>query len=381
MLKSYRKGVHVEVSLVSQKKKLLCATSDPVNGSNLGHRGFIQRFRDVVSHNIIKRMIRPSVFRLRRYFTFPLVEELQTIRAAFQQEQQELRQLILAIQQQVDTVQQYSYVSARRVSVACGPDEVLVRTSVGYVLCSSRDHAVLACLVDTGELERGTRLLIERIVKLGDVFIDVGANLGLHTLAAARAMHGKGRIIAFEPFGLTKCLLEKNVRINGFSDIVEIHQSAVSSHPGYQPLYLGKTSGHHSLFPLEESAAASVAPVSVPLVTLDAVMADHPTVNVVKIDAEGAELDVVEGGRNVLQQNPNIVLIVEFGLSHLRRTDQIIKNWFAHFESLGMVYKVINPDTGTLEDWSIDKLASTESVNLLFARPLADVWLSEDGAG
>jgi len=299
---------------------------------------------------------------------------------AFQQGQQAIRQQFLTIQRQVDTVEQYSYASARRMAVACGPEEVLVRTSVGYVLCSSRDHAVLACLLDTGELERGTRLLIERIVKPGDVFIDVGANLGLHTLAAARAMHGRGRIIAFEPFGPTKCLLETNVRINGFSDIVEIHQSAVSSHAGHQQLYLGKTCGHHSLFPLEKHAAASEAPVSVPLVTLDAVMADHPTVNVVKIDAEGAELDVVEGGRNVIQQNPNIVLIVEFGLSHLRRTDQIIKNWFAHFESLGMVYKVINPDTGTLEDWSIDKLTRTESVNLLFARPQADVWLSEDGA-
>jgi FkbM family methyltransferase len=287
---------------------------------------------------------------------------------------------LLAIQRQVATIEQNSYASAQRVAVACGPEEVLVRTSVGYVLCSPRDYAVLACLLDTGELERGTRLVIEKIVKPGDIFIDVGAHLGLHTLAAARAMHGKGRIIAFEPFEPTKRLLEKSVWINGFSDIVEIHQAAVFSHPGSQPLFLGVISGHHSLFPLQKPTAESAAPVSVPLVTLDAVMASHPTANVVKIDAEGAELDVVEGGRSVIQQNPNIALIVEFGPSHLRRTEHTTQNWFACFESLGMVYKAINPNTGALEDWSIDKLASIESVNLLLARPFADVWLRANAA-
>ena len=70
------------------------------------------------------------------------------------------------------------------------------------------------------------------------MFIDVGANIGLHTLAAARAMQGLGRIVAFEPCEPTKRLLEKTVGLNGFSGIVDIHQAAVSSRTGRQQLLL-----------------------------------------------------------------------------------------------------------------------------------------------
>ena len=103
--------------------------------------------------------------------------------------------------------------------VGCGPEEVLVRSDVGYVLCPRRDYALRDHLLE-GERERGPHLLMPRLLKPGDVFIDVGANVGFHTLAAARAMQGLGRIVAFEPCEPTKRLLEKTVGLNGFSGIV-----------------------------------------------------------------------------------------------------------------------------------------------------------------
>jgi FkbM family methyltransferase len=272
----------------------------------------------------------------------------------------------------------FAEAGARRVAIASGPDRVLVRTDVGYILCSAADLGTLAMLVEQGGIERGTRLLIERLVKPGEVFVDVGANLGLHTLAAARAMGGRGRIFAFEPFAQTASLLRESVLINGFSDIVEILEVALSDHAGRQPLFLGVVSGHHSLFPLTMPPGWDASSVDVPLVRLDDVLADALPIDLIKIDAEGAELAVLGGSTAVIERSAEIALIVEFGPSHLGRAGHSVSEWFSAFESLGFVFREIDSETGRLIPRSIETLEGVYSANLLFARPGARVWLRAD---
>lgn len=279
---------------------------------------------------------------------------------------------------QLSRIEAYGYDSIRRVAIACGSDSLMIRTAVGYVLCPSTDYPLVSCLVDTGELERGTRLLIEKLVRPGDVFVDVGANIGLHTLAAARAMNGKGRIVALEPFEPTAQLLEKSIWMNGFSKIVEIHRAAASDHSGHQQLFLGLTCGHHSLFELGAAANPSAPTVEVPLVTLDEIMSSA-TADLLKIDAEGSEPEILDGSRRLIERSRNIAIIVEFGPSHLSRTKRSTKDWLSKYEAFGMIYRAINPDNGSLEEWSIDRLEAVESINLLFARPGATIWAALEG--
>lgn len=275
----------------------------------------------------------------------------------------------------LERTEQYSYATARRVAVSCGPGEVLIKTDLGFVMCAASDYSLLACLIDTGELERGTRILIQRFLRPGDVYVDVGANIGMHTLAAAKAMQGEGKIIAFEPFKPTTEMLEKSVWINGFSGIVEIHQAAVSNVAGHENLYLGITSGHHSLFELDDaSRGPSREPVEVPLVRLDQVIAPGQRIDLLKIDAEGAELEVIEGGASLVASNPDIALIVEFGPSHLRRRDQRPEQWLGTFTGLGLSYRAINAYSGALEEWSVEQLEQVDSVNLFFSRDNSRAW-------
>jgi FkbM family methyltransferase len=288
---------------------------------------------------------------------------------------QEFRAQAANLFPRLDRIELYSVTTARRFAINCGQDEILVRTEVGYILCAATDHAVLACLIDTGELERGTRLLIQRFLSPGDVFVDVGANLGLHTLAAARAMQGRGKIIAFEPFEPTKRLLEKSVWMDGFSEITEIHQAAVSNKIGHQKLFLGASSGHHSLFPLDTPSGLSAKTVEVPLVRLDGIIHTGQKVNLIKIDVEGAELEVLDSAVSVIKHNPDIALIVEFGPSHLKRTGHSTEQWLSAFTGLGLIYRAINPDTGLLEDWSLDQLENTDSINLFFAHAGSQAWM------
>jgi FkbM family methyltransferase len=226
--------------------------------------------------------------------------------------------------------------------------------------------------VETGDLEPGTRQLIQRFLGPGDLFVDVGANVGLHTIAAARAMQGTGKIVAFEPFEETKRLLEKTVWINGFTQIVEIHQAAVSHQRGFEDLFLGATSGHHSLFASE--VPREFQSVRVPTVRLDEVIGSDEVVSLLKIDVEGAELDVVRGAVGTIVNNYDLALIVEFGALHLKHNGHSPDQWISVFTDLGLSYCAIDESTGVLENITLTQLENVQSVNLFLARPDSKSW-------
>jgi FkbM family methyltransferase len=242
------------------------------------------------------------------------------------------------------------------------------------VLCAASDLALVVCLLEGGDLELGTRLLIERFLEPGSVFVDVGANIGMHTMAAARAMRSEGRIFAFEPFGPVCGLLEKTVWMNGCAQTVEVHRSAVSNRKGRRDLFLGATSGHHSLFPLEPAGTPAHGQVSVETVTLDGTLPPDLKVDLLKIDAEGAELDVIEGARDLIDRHFDIALIVEFGPSHLKRVGHSASDWLGRFAAHGLIFRAIHPESGALEDRTPAALENEFSINLFFAREGSKAW-------
>lgn len=274
---------------------------------------------------------------------------------------------------QLARIESYALTSARRAALNLGQQELLVRTAVGYMLCDATDPALVVQLFDAGELEPGTRLLIESILKPGKTFLDVGANIGMHTIAAARAMEGHGRILAFEPFKRTCHLLAQSVWLNGFGAIIAIHNVAVSSKEGIQKLFLGGTSGHHSLYPLGNTPGAVGNTVEVKVVRLDDVVAAGMRIDLIKIDVEGAELDVLEGAQRIIKENPSVALIVEFGPSHINRLGHSVDLWLQAFGELGFNYQVINPVTGQLEQWGEEQLKQVDSVNLYFSKDIETI--------
>ena len=258
--------------------------------------------------------------------------------------------------------------------VNCGQGEMLIRSAVGYVLVDSGDHALISALAESQELEPGLRLFFERIIEPGFRVVDVGANIGMHTITMARCLRGNGVVYSFEPMPRTADLLEVNVRINGFSSIVRLRRTALSAHKGIDALYLGHTSGHHSLFPLTELPASAKTSIDVQIETLDSALSDLQEIDLIKIDAEGSELDIIWGGAEIIRRSQNILLIVEFGISHLLRVGQSSDYWFSRFESLGFSYKAINDLTGELENWSMERILASESVNLVFGHAGSKAW-------
>lgn len=350
-----------------------------------------------IAYRLLKPFVRPVAFRARRFLLDPLrnelLQEMQRMSLEVAQEVQKAsastvqevltsaasnRQALVAhnnaLLPRLDRIELYSAATARRVAIPCEAGEILINTEVGFVLCASSDHALIASLVENGELETGTRRLIQRYLKPGDSFVDVGANIGMHTLAAARAMRGKGNINAFEPFEQTARMLEKSLWMNGFSHMATVHRAAVSSKKGFQHLHLGGTSGHHSVFDLDTSSKLDRKSVEVSLTTLDASIAEKGPVTLLKIDAEGAELDILAGGNRLLTSNPNMALVVKFDPSHLRRIGISPEEWLDSFKKLGFDFRTINEVTGDIETTSKMALEKVDSANLFFARPDSSAW-------
>ena len=150
--------------------------------------------------------------------------------------------------------------------------------------------------------------LLDRLVVPGATVIDVGANIGYNTVHAARLAGPRGRVIALEPTPDNLDVLRRNVASAGLANVT-IEPVAAGRAAGVRDFFVrGARSAVNSLF--AESCYASVTDVlQIAVVPLDDLVAG--TADVVKIDVEGAELDVLEGMARLLRHPPK-ALIVEW---------------------------------------------------------------------
>ncbi len=152
------------------------------------------------------------------------------------------------------------------------------------------------------------RAVIDARVSPGDTVIDVGANIGAVAMHAARRAGPSGRVLAIEPAADNVRVLRENAARNGLQQ-VSVLEAAAGCRREARTLYLrGETSAVNSFY--AESVYASVtAQAQVPVVPLDELVDGR--VALVKIDVEGAELDVLAGMSRLLQQ-PDLTLVVEW---------------------------------------------------------------------
>jgi|ERR1043166_1210092 FkbM family methyltransferase len=150
--------------------------------------------------------------------------------------------------------------------------------------------------------------LVSRMIRRGDVVLDIGANIGFYTLLFARLVGDSGRVYAFEPDPTNFALLEKNVRANGYKN-VELVRKALADENGKTRLYLAKNNrGMHRLYQPRRGGKS----VEVDVVRLDDYFAaDHTRINFVKMDVEGAESAVLRGMSALLRKN-RATMLLEF---------------------------------------------------------------------
>lgn len=253
--------------------------------------------------------------------------------------------------------------------VAFDDESYAVRLADGYAMVPRAEptFALMVVNAPSGGLEAGTRRVLQALIQPGMTVADVGANVGLLTLACARATGPEGRVHAFEPEPGPRAQLEKTLAINGLA-WVESHAQAAGRARGRLAFHVSPIIGHSSLYALPAAEAAAARRIEVEVVTLDEAVALDRPLEVVKIDVEGAELDVLAGMEKHLAASRDIALVAEFGPSHLQRVGIDPEAWWAAFRRHGFSAFAIQEPTGVCAPVTLKAALKAESVNIAFVR-------------
>lgn len=196
-------------------------------------------------------------------------------------------------------------------STYVGNQLVLCRVLGKYLMYADADDiSLMPRLCLDGFWEAWVTMAMARLLRPGWHCVDVGANHGYYTLIMADAVEHDGRVLAVEPNPRLAALLTLNIEVNGFQSHASVLQKAVTGTDAQKnnlviPL---RRMGDATLC---QPATAADEVVEVETVTLDSALAAWPSVDLIKIDAEGSEDAIWAGMQQTLERNRDITIIME----------------------------------------------------------------------
>jgi len=226
-----------------------------------------------------------------------------------------------------------------------------------------------------GSYEPETTRLIERLLKPGDCFIDIGAHAGYYSLLAAKRVGPHGNVFAFEPEPMNYHLLVNNIELNGYVNIRAVRK-AIGSLVGSSALFLsGADNGQHSLFRLGPPEQGDI---SVEVTTLDAFLEAEgwPRVDLIKIDIEGGETNALDGMQRFLQRADPVKLVIEYCPWIIQRVGVSPASFVDRLTTLGFFLQTIEPKglmplQAPVLSRLIERLLQSHSyINLLCTKPV-----------
>ncbi len=254
-------------------------------------------------------------------------------------------------------------------------------TSIGRGLRMHLYGDSLLCeMLYNGIFEAETRGFFEAYLRPGDCFLDVGANVGLYTLVAARIVGRAGCVHAFEPCSATFERLRENVDLNRLGNVA-CHRAALSHENASAELTLA-TGGFDAWNSLGRPYMGEAGGCeTVKTVTLDSFAQEHGLngrITAIKIDVEGWENQVLAGAGELLAADNAPDLCIEFTEEAAQLADSSCIALYQRLESLGYRMFVVGATPGDLEPFPARE--PFPHVNLLATKNLATVQTRLAGA-
>jgi FkbM family methyltransferase len=197
-----------------------------------------------------------------------------------------------------------------------------------------------------GTYEAGTLHVLSKCLSKGDVFLDIGSNIGLMALYGSKCVGPGGKVLAFEPEPVIFETLNKNITINQVAHIKTL-QMALGSTQGTATIYNSKNNfGAPSLIKTDKQSGHSS---NVAIRRLDDVLLEQEIADVrmMKVDVEGWELEVLKGCPNLLSRKDAPIICIE--ISNLHST---------HMGSTKDIYDFIV----NINDYKIYRLARSKAI-------------------
>lgn len=150
---------------------------------------------------------------------------------------------------------------------------------------------------------------IKDSINEGDIVIDIGANIGYYTLLFARLVGNTGKVYSFEPDPRNCLLLEKNIQINDYNNIV-LEKKAISDKTEKSILYVTDDNAGSTM---HKGNSTTKNEIDIDAITLDDYFkANSIAPDFIKIDIEGYELNALKGMKMVLQSSNKIKIMIEY---------------------------------------------------------------------
>jgi FkbM family methyltransferase len=212
----------------------------------------------------------------------------------------------------------------------------VARTNFGSLIKGDINDHIMKRIFYFGVWEPNNSRAIERLLRTGDVFVDVGANIGYDSLLASQLVGSSGTVVAIEPSPPIFHQLETNIALNSASNIRPV-QLAASSREGELILYGGDAGNQGRTSSLQRVGLVEQGKVK--MLPLDAILSDVERKNarLIKIDIEGGECEVLKRLADTLQLYPSefhilVELSPEDGGDELSAVfDRLIAHGFSAF--------------------------------------------------
>ncbi len=226
----------------------------------------------------------------------------------------------------------------------------------------------IAPSVLSGEFERQELDFFEFVCTAGGTVVDVGANIGLYTVLAAKRVGPSGHVFAFEPVPENIKLLRENLDLNDVSARVEVQEAAVGEKPGELEIFLSdRQIGTHSAAQYLVDGSRSIR---VPMQSIDAFVASRgiQRIDLIKVDVEGYDGRVVEGAAHSLSLHKPI-LFIEYAPVRLEAVGQAPSELIA---TLSGIYRYcvlldeFRKRTELIDPADLSKMKIATNVNLIF---------------
>jgi FkbM family methyltransferase len=195
--------------------------------------------------------------------------------------------------------------SGTHVLIPLENNEAVIRMELDVEDIRSVPFTVIA----EGPYEQFQAQILFTLGKSVDNFLDIGANMGFYSLALAK-INPTLNVQSFEPQPRIYSYFATNVSLNELESQIKIYNYGLGSKEDnlkmYIPAFTGSGGGSFANLHTEEGAAEEVL---VPVYSLDTLIPTDSNVDLIKIDVEGFEFEVVQGGIELIQSNkPTIVI-------------------------------------------------------------------------
>jgi len=238
----------------------------------------------------------------------------------------------------------------------------------------SRDTVIAPQLMTLGHWERHNTTLIRRLVKPGMHFVDIGANCGYFSVLAGSLVGDKGRVISIEPQPRVFGLLRDSLRANGYLLRTTLYNVALADQDGTARFRFrdGDFGGGSLHIPDARVAVENFTEIDVPVRRADALLAKHAPLDFIKIDAEGAEVSIIDGLSETIAASPNLRILVEFNQRYIAK-HRSVEEFCQQLAGLGFTPYPVTDDSPRAVAWSELKKVAGHGYVLLARGDLAGI--------